>query len=97
MIVMVAETLSYINHKTLVESTKKDQQLQILKQVICHGWPERKCDVPLEVMSFWDFRDELSNYNGLIYRGERTVRTKNSNIEDSPQFSTRDPLEQTES
>lgn len=73
MMVMVAETLSYTNHETLVESTKKDQQLQILKQVICQGWPERKCDVPLEVMPFWDFRDELSTYNGLIYRGERTV------------------------
>lgn len=24
-------------------------------------------------MPFWDFRDELSTYNGLIYRGERTV------------------------
>uniref|UniRef100_A0A8W8NSN5 TRPM SLOG domain-containing protein n=1 Tax=Magallana gigas TaxID=29159 RepID=A0A8W8NSN5_MAGGI len=66
MMVMVAETLSYTNHETLVESTKKDQQLQILKQVICQGWPERKCDVPLEVMPFWDFCDELSSYNGLI-------------------------------
>ena len=67
------KTLSHTNHETLVEATKKDQQLQILKQVICQGWPDRKCDLPLEVMPFWDHRDELSTYNGLVYRGERTV------------------------
>lgn len=67
---MKSETLLY---QTLVKSTKKDEWLQILKKVICQGWPERQCDVPLEVMPFWDFHDELSSYNGFIYREERTV------------------------
>ena len=73
MMVLSVEALSHTNHETLVETTKKYQQLQILKQVICQRWPVRKCDLPLEVMPFWDHRDELSTYNGLVYRGERTV------------------------
>ena len=64
--------LSHTNHETLVEATKKDQQLQILKQVICQGWPDKKCDLPLEIMPFWDHRDELSTYNAIVYRGECT-------------------------
>ena len=66
------KTLSHTNHETLVEATKKDQQLQILKQVICQGWPDKKCDLPLEIIPFWDHSDELSNYNGIVYRGEST-------------------------
>ena len=73
MMVLSIETLSGSNHGVIVEATKRDEELQILKQVISQGWPDRKCDVPVEVMPYWDFRDELSTYNGIIYRGERTV------------------------
>ena len=73
MMVLNVETLSCSDHDKLVEATKRDESLQILKQVISQGWPDRKCDVPIEIMQYCDFQDELSTYNGVIYRGERTV------------------------
>ena len=69
MMVFSVEKLSHTNHETLLKVTKKDQQLQILKPFICQGWPDRKCDLPLEVMPFWDHLHELSAYNRFIYRG----------------------------
>lgn len=56
----------------IAEATKRDDQLQMLK-VISDVWPDRRADAPIEVLQFRDFRNELSTYNGVIYRGERTV------------------------
>ena len=47
MMVLNVETLSCSDHDKLVEATKRDESLQILKQVISQGWPDRKCDVPI--------------------------------------------------
>ncbi|XP_013404021.1 uncharacterized protein K02A2.6, partial [Lingula anatina] len=57
----------------IVEATQQDVNLQILKQVICEGWPERKSQVPLAASQYWDFRDQMSVHNGIVFRGERTV------------------------
>lgn len=70
-----ADTLTSNNHEVIAEATKRDNQLQMLKKVIhvSDGWPDRRANAPLEVLQFWDFRDELSTYNGVIYRGELIV------------------------
>jgi hypothetical protein len=73
MMVLAIETLSGNNYAEIAEATRKDEELQMLIKVICHGWTERKCDLPIEVIPYWDFRHELSTYNGIVYRGERTV------------------------
>ncbi|CAC5400094.1 unnamed protein product [Mytilus coruscus] len=33
----------------------------------------RKNEVPKEVFEYWDFRDELSNVNGIILKGEKII------------------------
>ncbi|KAK3098150.1 hypothetical protein FSP39_016659 [Pinctada imbricata] len=71
--VFPVETLTSSSHDVIVEATKRDDQLQLLKRVISDGWPDKRSAVPLEVLPFWDVRDELSTYNGVIYRGERVV------------------------
>ena len=73
MMVFQAESLTGSTHDLIAAATKRDEQLQLLKKVICDGWPEKRSDVPLETLPFWDVRDELSTYNGVIYRGERVV------------------------
>jgi hypothetical protein len=68
-----SETLTSIKHDLIADATKRDDQLQMLKRVISDGWPTRRADAPLEILQFWDFRDELSTYNGVIYHGERII------------------------
>lgn len=65
--VFKADTWTSNKHEVIAEATKRDDQLQMLKKVISDGWPDRRADAPLEVIQFWDFREELSTYNGVIY------------------------------
>ena len=55
-----------------MEATRRDDELQAVKRMICDGWPENRHDVPSQALPYWDYRDEMSTYNGIVYRGERT-------------------------
>ncbi|KAJ8893036.1 hypothetical protein PR048_005617 [Dryococelus australis] len=50
-----------------------DGGLQVLATTIKKGWPERKLDVPEREKEYWCCRDELSVYDGTIFRGEHLV------------------------
>lgn len=55
----------------LVKYTK--EELTPLYNVILHGWPENKKQLPENVKDYWSFRDELSIQDGLILKSERIV------------------------
>ncbi len=57
----------------LKEETKKDETMSILKEVILQGWPVNKNLVPVQVVPYFTFRDELTVHDGLVFRGERLV------------------------
>ena len=35
------------------------------------GWPTNKQDTPKECVPFWNFRDELSVSDNIIFKGEK--------------------------
>ena len=53
--------------------TKKDDALQVLKTTILKGWPEDKSKFPPLVTPYYNVGDELSIYDGLVFRGEWLV------------------------
>ena len=53
--------------------TDKDETLKVLKSVILEGWPENRSQLHTKVQDFWNYRDELSVYDDIIYKGERIV------------------------
>ncbi|XP_028672669.1 uncharacterized protein K02A2.6-like [Erpetoichthys calabaricus] len=53
--------------------TAKDETFQMLQQVIAQGWPEEKTQVKEEVRQFFSIREELSEQEGVIFRGERAL------------------------
>lgn len=55
------------------KATKNDNQLQQLLKVVLNGWPSNQTDLPSDVKAYWNFRDELSSYNDLIYKGQKIV------------------------
>ena len=71
LMVLKVDSLSCTNHEKIAALTQTDNQFQVLAKVICHGWPESKSMLPVEVLPFWDYRDEMAVYNGVLYRGER--------------------------
>jgi len=81
LMVLKLDTLSCSNHDKIARATQADEQFQVLAKVIIRGWPETKCEVPVEAVPFWDYRDEISIYNGVLYRGERVCIPKEMRTE----------------
>ena len=57
----------------IVEETKKDDQLQELLGIIRDGWPETKQQCPVRVREYWNIRSELSEADGIIFKGTKIV------------------------
>ena len=57
-------------------STRDDDVLQQLKEVIQIGWPEEKQELPGVLAPYFSFRDEMSVYDSLIFKGERLLIPK---------------------
>ena len=58
-------------HDEILGHTSKDEVLQLLKEVILTGWPADKKSLPAVLNLYYSYRDELSAYDGWIFRGER--------------------------
>lgn len=56
-----------------VEETQKDTELNQLSRTILDGWPHEKLLVPNNIRKYWTFRDELSYYEGLVFRAHQIV------------------------
>lgn len=59
------DTLSSPKHKKL----RKIHRLTI--QLIQNGWPELRKDLPDHARLYWDSNEDMSTYDGIVYKGER--------------------------
>ena len=57
----------------LQEHTACDNTLLQLCDLIQHGWPQDRSECPVEVLPYWQFRDELGYYNGILVKGNRAL------------------------
>ena len=57
----------------LVEATKEDTVLQLLKSQIKKGWPLRQKEVDSRIAPFFPHKNELTETSGIILRGSRIV------------------------
>ena len=76
LMVCPVDTIVGPQHSKFLVATEADDELQLLKKTILTGWPEVKTKVPPGVVNFWNVRDELSTYNGLLFRGSRIIVPK---------------------
>jgi transposase InsO family protein len=59
--------------KQLQEATEKDPQMQDLQSAIQDGWPNERQRCKASIAEFWNFRDELSVIDGIIFKGSRIL------------------------
>jgi len=59
--------------KQIQLETERDDNLQALKQIIMHGWPDQKSDVPPNLIPYYGMRDELTTQNYLVFKSEQIV------------------------
>ena len=50
-----------------------DTTLSALRDVLMHGWPEKRSDCPAYLHPYWNYGDELTVADGLILKGKRIV------------------------
>ena len=59
--------------RRIQEETRKDETLKELHRVITRGWPNAKAAVPPPLRPYWNYRDERSVQNGIIYKGMQVM------------------------
>ena len=57
----------------LKHGSTDDPVLQELRKLIWHGWPDSKSEVPDILHAYFDFRDELTAQEQLIFKGPAVV------------------------
>ena len=57
----------------LKDETQKDSELQQLNAVVMDGWPQIKDKTPAESRPYWNYRDEISCYQGMLFKGDRII------------------------
>lgn len=57
--------------KLLEKATQEDPKLATVRQYIKEGWPDTRRECSADAEDFWNFRDELSEVNGIIFKGEK--------------------------
>ena len=60
----------------LQKAMEQDPIMQTLKSVILIGWPE-KCDsIPISVRDYWNYKEDLSLHNGILFKRDRIIVPK---------------------
>lgn len=54
----------------------RDLKMTKLENVIMKGWPEKIRSLDPELRKYWNFREELSAYNELLFKGNRVIIPK---------------------
>ena len=60
----------------LQKATAQDLALETLKTTVVAGWPEKKEQVPIQVRDFWNYREEISLHNGILFKNQRVIVPK---------------------
>ena len=71
-----ADTLLAVSKQRLLQikhASSDDPVFKVLRGTIQHGWPENKKDVPLSIRAYYDFRDELTIQDQLVFKRSRVV------------------------
>ena len=59
--------------KEFKEGTASDDKLQIIISTVLEGWPSILDKVPAEFKPYFQFEDEITAQNSLLFKGERLI------------------------
>ena len=65
----------------LKQNTKADEQLHKLLSVVKSGWPDAKQDLLIECLPYWNYRDEISTSEDILFKGEKVIVPNSMRIE----------------
>ena len=59
--------------KEFKQETLQDPSLQLLKSIVENGWPQMKSEVPPSITPYWNYRDEITTHDGIMFRGAKVI------------------------
>ena len=62
-------------------ATQSDPTLCSLSKTIHEGWPQSRKDCPKQLLEFWNFRQEISEENGILYKNHRLIVPHSKRLE----------------
>ncbi len=70
--------IDYINvsestQRQIQNATKADASLMELMQMVQHGWPDQRSEVPVCIRQYFTFRDEITAQDGILFKGQRII------------------------
>ena len=54
-------------------TTQNDRTLSLLRHEVYHGWPKVCSDCHPLLLDYWNFRDQISLEDGLLFKGHRLI------------------------
>lgn len=55
------------------KSTKNDTTLQQLRNIVFNGWPDTQNQLQAAMKPFWNFRDQITEHDGLLLKGHKII------------------------
>ena len=65
--------LSEGTHQQIQQCTVADAALQSLMNMIMVGWPLTKEEVPVCIREYWNYKEELTVQDGVLYKGMKVI------------------------
>ena len=50
--------------------------LQVLKTTVLTGWPESREETPIAIRDYWNYREEITLHNGILFKNQRVIIPK---------------------
>ena len=60
----------------LQKSTAQDLGLETLKTTVLTRWPEKREQCPVQVRDYWNYREEISLHNEILFKSQRVIVPK---------------------
>ena len=57
----------------LQKATEQDPVMQTLKSTILVGWPDTREQVPISIREYWNFKEDLTLHNGILFKSQRII------------------------
>ncbi len=59
--------------RDIQKETALDNELVTLKRTVLGGWPETRSEVNPAIHEYWNYREEISIYDGILFKGYRVI------------------------
>ena len=68
--------VSDVKLEEIRKTTKHDNELQELQKYVQRGWPDTPKDVPAMIRPYWNYRDEITVIDGIMFKSRKIIIPK---------------------